>query len=240
MGHGLTGSTPQVDIGLALKGLTADPQWFKKYAIAGLFLLVPIVGPIAWLGWLRRVYEAAREGDFEFLPEIEFSEDLSLGIAPLVAMLNLMVPAMVMVFGVWIVAFGVLMVGSGVDQATDGSGVGGMIAGLTMLVLYGLMSVGILAINLLTPEIQRRGFNGEMTPLLSPGTSLRALVRSPGPYLMTLLGIFLANLIASVGVLACYIGMFLTMPMAMVVMARLLAQWDAVVTQAELRAGELS
>jgi len=230
--------TPQVDIGVVLKGLTSDPEWFKKYAMAGLVTLVPLVGMLVLVGWLRRVFEAARQGDYDTLPTLNFSEDLSRGVAPFVAVLNLLLPFIVGLVGFGIVGAVVGVVGSAVDQGTNGSGAGGLLTMVMMLAMYAFLFVGIIAMNLAMPEFQRRGYKGEMTPIFSPGVSFRAVKRNLKPYVMVIVGLFVANLMSGIGVFACYIGMFLTMPMGMVVMARLLAQWDAVVEQSEIQAGE--
>lgn len=229
---------PQVDIGAALKGLISDPDWLKKYVVAGLVMLIPLVGMLVLWGWLRRVFEAARQGDYDTLPTLNFSEDLSRGVAPFVALLNLLLPFMLGLMGFGLIGFVLTAVGTALNQGSNGSGAGSLLAVVVMTGMYCLMFVGIIVMNLAVPEFQRRGYNGEMTPIFSPGVSFRAVKRNPMPYLMTVVGMFLANLMSSIGVFACYIGMFLTMPMGMVVMARLLAQWDAVVEQSEIQAGE--
>ncbi len=223
----------RVEFGPALSGITSDPEWLKKYAMAGLFFLIPIAGPLAVLGWQRRIFEEARQGQTQMLPDLDFGNDISHGIPVLVAMLNLMVPMFVLIFGLMIVMAVFGAVGAGIDSATDNSGVGSLFTTLGMLGSYAIMMLAIMLMNLAVPEIQRRGFNGEMTPLLSPMISVRAIMANPSAYLMVIIGLFIANMIGSIGVFACYVGMFLTLPMAMVMVTRLLAQWDAVVEQSQ-------
>jgi len=232
-------AVPQVDLGLSFRGLTADPEWFKKYALIGLVLMIPVVGWIIWMGWLRRVYDLAKQGDIETLPELDLGEDLSYGLTPLLAALNLAVPAGVLMVCVWVAMMVLVLIGSAIDGGSNHGGAGGMIAGLGMLVLYPMMFILIIAMNVLVPELWRRGFNGEAMPLLSPMQSVHAIRRRLGAYFTVLLGMFVANMIASLGAFACYVGMFVTMPMGMVIVVRLLAQWDAVVEHARIEAGEL-
>ena len=93
--------------------------------------------------------------------------------------------------------------------------------------------VVIMGLQILIPEIQRRGYNGEMGPLFSPGASIRAVKSNPKAYFMTLIGLFVANFLGSLGAFACYIGMFLTLPFGHAMAAHILAQWDAIVQRSE-------
>ena len=90
-----------------------------------------------------------------------------------------------------------------------------------------------MGLQILIPEIQRRGYNGEMGPLFSPGASIRAVKSNPKAYFMTLIGLFVANFLGSLGAFACYIGMFLTLPFGHAMAAHILAQWDAIVQRSE-------
>ena len=240
MPEALPQATPQVDLGAAFRGLTADPDWLKKYAVAGIVLLIPVLGAVIWFGWLRRVYDQAVQGQFETLPAMDLGKDLSYGVTPVLAVMNLVVP-MLLVMGMAIGAMvALVMVGGAIDQGADGSGIGGVLTGLGMVVVYPLMFLVIILANLVTPELWRRGFNGETTPLLTPMPSVRAVSRRFSAYVMVLVGMFIANVVGSMGFVVCYVGVFLTMPMGMVIAMRLLAQWNAVVEHARLEAGDLA
>ncbi|RME27186.1 MAG: DUF4013 domain-containing protein [Deltaproteobacteria bacterium] len=219
----------QVDVGTALSGLTSDPDWLKKYALVGLFMLIPVVGPIAAMGWQRRVFEAARRGDTDTLPDLEFGEDIGRGVPVFVAMLNLALPIIVVGAIMAVLGIFVAILSGGIESATDNSGVGGLLGAVVMLGGYALMFVIIIAVSLFAPEIQRRGFRGEMAPLLSPGPSIAAIKNNLGAYGMVLVGLIVANFVSGLGAFACYVGVFFTMPIALVILARLIAQWDRVV-----------
>lgn len=228
---------PKVDLGLALQGMTSDPDWMKSCGTMGLLLLVPIVGPLVMFGWLRRIYDAARAGDFHSLPPPEPGPDMSRGLPVIAAMFNLALPVMVLGFGVWFLALLMSLFGAALQDLVGGSDLIALAMGLVGGLVWLCMMVVILAVNVLMPEVQRRGMNGEMLPLLQPRASIRALARDPGAYVTVLIGLFLANLVGSLGVFACYVGMFFTIPLSLTVVARLLAQWDAVVRHRELEAG---
>lgn len=228
MSSQLPARPPSVDLGPALRGLTSDPGWLKKYSIAGLCMLIPVAGPVALLGWTRRIYDASKAGDDESLPDVALGQDLRYGVAPFAAIMNLAVPAMVLAFFVWGVAFGMIF-WAGQGSGGELSDTAAQLLAVVLMLANFLFMAGIFVLNVLMPEFQRRGFNGETTPLLSVGTSVRAIMGSPGGFFTVIIGLFVANAISSVGVFVCYVGMIVSVPMAMAVYARLLAQWDDVV-----------
>lgn len=218
----------RLELGSSLSNLTADPQWLRRYATVGLVSLVPVVGMLALVGWQRRVYELAREGDQQTLPPLRLGADIGHGVPVFVALLNLLAPAMVLGAAL-LVVLGAISSLAAFASPEGQAGAGGAVAVVGMALAYLLVLAAGLGMNLLQPEIQRRGFNGDMMPLLAPGESIRAIRQNPGSYVMVLVSLFLANAIGALGAFACYLGLVVTLPMAMVVMARVIAQWDRVV-----------
>lgn len=222
-----------IDIGRAFSQLMADPDWFKKYALAGIMLLIPVVGPLVFLGWARRVYDAAKAGDDTRLPTVDFGNDLQYGIAPFVAALELAI----LVVATFVIVVMMAVVLPGGVAAILGSNpdnhvpevTGGLVLTVVWLLCFFLLLVVMVVSALVAPEVKRRGFNGEMLPLFKPGPSLRAIRRNLGPYLMLFLGGLIGGIIGSIGGVACYVGLFVTVPISNVFTARLLAQWDLIV-----------
>jgi len=212
-------SGPDIDIGAALEFAKADPDWIKKCGLHGLVLLIPIAGALSVLGWSRKVYEGAKAGD-RTLPDLDIGSEVSHGIAPLVALFNIM--AILLPVSIF------FAIGTGIGSAVGGE-MGGIISIVMLLLLFGMQLVVTLMMVVITPELQRRGYNGEMGPLFSPGASFRAIKANPKAYAMTALGLFVAQLISSIGMFACYIGMFITMPFGSAMAAHILAQWDGIV-----------
>jgi len=214
------------DLGAAIKMPFEDPQWISKGLIMGLiYMFVPVVGWLVVFGWCREIYERTRRGEAG-LPDLSFGRHMSEGVAPFVAVMNLMVPiiGMMMVFGVGIFALaGIAEVGG------DAAEVLGPLFSLGMIGFQMFFMLLIFGFQLLTPELMRRGFNGELGPLFSPGASLVAIKTQPMNYFITFLGMMVANIIGSLGMFACYVGMFVTMPLGLAMTAHLLAQWDRLV-----------
>lgn len=227
-------SGTSIDIGAALEFAKSDPDWIKKCAIHGAVLLIPIAGALALFGWGRKVYENARS-DERTLPDLDLGGEISYGIPPLVAMLNtvaITLPLM-LVFGIIMAVVGAGTGAVGGAVGGDAAGVVGLLGAGVSIIMWFVMMVTMLGIQVLIPEIQRRGFNGEMGPLFSPRASINAVKANPKAYLMTFIGLFVANFLGSLGAFACYIGMFVTLPFGHAMAAHILAQWDAIVQRSE-------
>jgi hypothetical protein len=221
--------TGKIDLGAALRYPFQDSGWFGKSALVGLILFIPIVGYLVMLGWMQRIYEGAKRGD-TILPSMDFGEDLSRGVKPFVAILNLALVSFVLIVIMQIIMMPIALLGAGLQEAGGGEVVG-VLMGLMMMVVNLLFFAVMIGINLLVPEIWRRGFHGEMGPLFSFGSSMRAIRKAIGPYLLVVLSMFVINMIGSLGVFACYIGMFVTLPLSLAMFAHLIAQWDGLVSE---------
>lgn len=223
-------ATQQIDIGAAFEFARRDPDWLTKYALHGLVLFIPVVGSLAYFGWGRRVYQQIQQGQEDALPELDLGGEIADGIPPFVTALNMVAVILPLVFLMQGLAIGGMVLG-GVASAAFGD-IGELLMGLVMLVLtlvfYALFFVTIIAANLIMPELQRRGYNGEMGPLFSIGRSLRIIRAHPSQYLMTFVGVLVANLVGSVGMVLCGVGAILTLSMGHAMAAHVLAQWNAI------------
>ena len=215
-----------IDIGAAFTYATSDPNWWKKMLVAGLCMFVPLLGWVVLFGWMRDIFLRVREGR-SGLPDIHFMNHMSLGWAPLVAILNSALISVPMVLPA-LCGAGLMVTGA----ETDNPGLESLgVVAMAMAQLF--IFVGSLALNFLMVELWRRGFHGEMGPALSFGSSLRHIKNHFVPCLMVFVGFIAANLVGVLGIALCYLGMFLTLPFAYVVQAHLIAQWDALVSGAQ-------
>lgn len=212
-----------MDFNRAIDFIRRDPEWMKKLLFAGLHMIVPIAGVLAVLGWQRRIFDGARVGQDE-LPQPDFMEDLKYGIDPFIAMLNVaivMIPLMMVLFGV---PFAIMMAGGAIggDAAQVVGAIGGILNILAMFVWF----LVVLVINVMMPELIRRGLRGERFPLFSPGASIAAIRSNVMPYVMLIVGSFVANFVGGIGIWLCCVGVFITQPAAMGAVGNLLGQWD--------------
>lgn len=215
------------DLSRAIKAPFQDPGWLNKSLIMGLILLIPFAGISVIFGWAREIYDRRLRGE-EGLPELHFGRQLSYGITPLLATLNigLVLFAALLALGAAGAAMGAVVqfLPSGtLSQAAQGLFTIAMFGSqfLAMALLFGLQFA--------LPELMRRGFRGEAGPLFSPAASIAAIRAQPTGYITTFVGLIVAHLIGASGMFICYVGAVLTMPLGYAITADLLAQWDRLV-----------
>ncbi|MFT4979409.1 MAG: hypothetical protein ACI8S6_005319 [Myxococcota bacterium] len=221
----------EIDLAAAFEFARSDSDWVMKYVTHGAITLVPVAGALVYFGWGRRIYQRVREGrGHEGLPALDFGGELSDGIAPFVALLNIFAIVMPLMMVGWGALFA-LGIGASILGDSGGGAVLGLVGMLGMLAFYAMMFVVMIGVQVISPELTRRGYNGEMTPLLSFGRSIRAIRAQPKMYMMTFIGILLGNMIGSLGGLLCGVGVIFTAPFGHAMAAHVLAQWDSVVSQ---------
>lgn len=214
-----------IDIAEALRYPFQDPAWLSKAAVAGLMMLVPVVGPFLLLGWKVEVYERARRGEAE-LPGISFGPQLGAGFK---VFLGLFSSIFLVVLAIGAMHAAILGAGAGVGyllQTLTGAeaamglslGVAYLITGLVHLLL-------IFGLNGLMPELYRRAFTGETFGLINPMPSVARVKGRAGVYLVVAVGMIVANLAGAMGMFACYLGLFVTLPLGYAASAHLIAQW---------------
>jgi hypothetical protein len=216
-----------IDLTNAFAYAFRDKDWFAKLAIHGLLMLIPILGSIIIMGWQRQAVEGLKAGDEE-LPRVDIGRSLSEGVAPFIAVLNAGIPMFLFAIGSMVLAM--VSVFAGIVLAEEmNQGIFVLFGVLIALVAYAGIFIAAIAMLIVMPELRRRGFHGEMFPLLSPGKSIRAWKAQPIGYLVVCVGFILTGFLGGLGVYACYVGMILTMPWAHATNANLLAQYDMLV-----------
>lgn len=225
---------PTVSLGSMFDLFSADPAWMRKIGTVGACTLIPLVGIFQTLGYGKRCYQHLQAGNAD-LPEPSLGEDIGAGFKTwLLTFLNIF-PAVLLLMGCWAgCSFGAAFGGAGLGAATSGdSGEPGALGGIVVLVGmlggYAVLLFGALVIGVLSVDLSRRLYNDESFPMFAPGASFGAIKRNPGAFVMTWLGLFIARMIGSMGVILCYVGVLLTLPLGMALSARVLAQWDKVV-----------
>ncbi|MBI3159983.1 MAG: DUF4013 domain-containing protein [Chloroflexi bacterium] len=215
-----------MDFGKALSFVTADKNWFKKLAMGGLFLLLGFTTPIV-VGWWVETIHRVSSNHAEPLPGWEdiggyFMKGLKLVGVGLVWML----PAFLLIGCALAV---VALSGQNLDFDTAQT-----LNTVVLICASGMYSLYFIALALLLLPLpglvaEGRGF-GE---LLRPNLAFGLFKKNAGGFLLTALaGGFLSNLIASVGVIACFIGVLITTPFGLAVYGHLMGQAHAKATGA--------
>jgi hypothetical protein len=216
---------PEIDLHAAVTYATADPDWVRKALIAGVVFFLPFVGPFILLGWQKRLVAQALTSPE--IPAIDFGPDLVEGLRVFLALLTTMAPAILVMIAVQCAGFAPALV------PIENDGVRTALAlASSLLILAGTATfmLLILCYQLLMPDLLRRIFRGETTPILSLGRSIDVIKRQPTPYVVAFVGITLAQMLGSLGVMACFVGLVLTYPLSLLVLSHVLAQWDRIAT----------
>ncbi len=212
-----------VDIGAAISYPMQTPDWWMRCAKTGLFMLIPIAGMVALMGWMKQIFEESRAGNATELPELDFGRHLSDGWRPFGAMFLTMM-TFYLIMGV---LFGSVMALIAIVGAIS-QDAANIVGGIAMLLAQLLNMVMILGLNAYIVEQWRLSLGGSLYPPASIVKSAKAVMAHPMPYVMTVVGLFLASMVGSLGFLACGVGMIVTLPAAWAVMAHLVGQWSRV------------
>ena len=175
------------------------------------------------MGWMRRIYDQVRAGQPGHLPEYDFGADLSRGWRPFGA---LFFTAMVLYLVIGVLFGGAALIGAGLGAVSPeaGQAVGPVLMVIAQLVYFAVL----MAFNVYMTEVWRVGLGGRLFPPAAIGETVKGVMAAPGPFLLAAVGIFVAGMVGSLGMFACFVGMLVTIPMAWAMMAHLVAQWQRV------------
>jgi hypothetical protein len=189
-----------------------DPNWMKKVLMGGLFLLIPIVGPMVAYGYMIRTMRQVADGNDSSLPEWDqFGDDLMTGLKAMVTVLGYVFPGFIIYFGAQIVGVILSAVGGHSDAV-------GTIAGLVMMAGM-CLGMPILMIGALLSPIGLLRFvdTGEIGAAFRFGEVLGFVKNNFVNILMALVVGFVGQFIAQFGIIACFIGVLFTMTWALMV-----------------------
>lgn len=193
-----------------------SPKWGMNLLLSAVCFIIPVVGPLVLNGWHITGFWARKdERDPAKFPDFDFglfSKYLERGLWPFLVSLVVavvLVPVLVIAMFVVMGVFGGLAGGSSNET-------GGILAMVGMLIAFGLYGVFMLAMLLVQVPLLLRA---TMTQDFKEAFNFAFLKHFIGVMWKELLIAALFMLVAGgvllvVGMLACYIGMFFTMPLA--------------------------
>jgi hypothetical protein len=188
-----------MDIGAIVKGPLQDKDWLSKCLIIGLIMLVPIAGSLNALGWTKTVYENLENGDTS-LPPGNFNY-IGKGWTMFLALLG----PILALFGLAILV--------GVAAAVTRSQIVGMLGQLVLMVL----NLGFSFVLYPTLSYRHLTENTGFGDAFDFG-GIMATVGKPN-FVMFAVCYFVGGLIGSLGMVACCLGIFLTLPLGMAIHA---------------------
>ena len=201
-----------MDLGLAFTYVFEDEEWVKKLLMGAVAALIPFIGWIPLLGWCILIARRVIRQDPEPLPDwSDLGGLFTLGlkgiviaiIASLIPMI-LAIPYVVLstiannsdaLFTIYSLCYGCFSLIYGIALA------------LALPAAYGILAD-----------------TDQLGDALNPG-KLIALVRAaPSAYLMALVGGIGASIVADLGVILCFVGIFFTVAYSVAIMGHLYGQ----------------
>jgi len=190
-----------MDFGKAFSFVFEDEDWVKKIAVGGLLSLIPVIGIFLVLGWGVEITKRVINGDTEVLPDwSDFGGYLSRGFMAFVIAFVFLLPVIL------------IQSCSSLPYLYEA-------ADETLLTIFTIVTVcfgclttiySIGAYLILPAAIARYAATGEVGAAFKLGEVFNMVKNNLGTYGMVLLGGILASLVASLGVIACAIGMLFT------------------------------
>jgi hypothetical protein len=172
-----------------------DPAWVGKIAVQGLILIIPIAGLIATAGWMLMTFDNIRAGRQELAPAgFHFSRGIGLFGAWLIYAVVLAIPGAI-----------VRGIGAGMDVNHDFTA-GGPFIGLGALLNFAAQLLLYFLLPSIIVMVYHHGFSGGMDVQgvwkLATGNLNNGLIAG--------LMMFVASIVAGLGLIACCIGVFFT------------------------------
>ena len=190
-----------MEFGLAFSFPFKDPDWIKKILIIGLVSLIPIVGPFVMMGWTLKITKNVIDHNPNALPELEFGADLKHGFMMLVIGFVYSLP--LTIFG------GIFAAITAFIDPNSSSGGGILIALIACFTLFALV-YGILLALLLPAAYGNFAAKDSLGAAFKIGELFGLVKAAPVAYLMVILGSIIGGFIASLGIIACIVGVIFT------------------------------
>jgi hypothetical protein len=208
-----------MDLTAALGAPFKDPAWMKKCAVAGVITFLPLVGLLAHLGWLERWYRTRLDGG-AVLPEPtdDLGGDIGRGFRFVLASVASFLPFFA-VSGV-----------AGIAAAVSGSLLEGEAAAMmsiaSSLLFAGLIVAISLGFAVSMPAVAHQHIVRGRTWVWSGFGEMWARIRSaPMAVLLAIAGMMIANTVAQLGVIACFVGVILTSAVGQAMTFAVYAEW---------------
>ncbi len=198
-----------MDLEAMIKAPLRDADWAKKCLLIGLFALIPIAGFLNLMGWMKDIYRRVKAGDTTLPPpSLDY---IGSGWSLFVALLPIAVFPICIAFA-----------GAGLAIAHQPR----------LLPLLQAINIPIsLFLNVVfVPTLVYRhvvhgsGFGGAF----DFGAIKRTWMTNPGNFLTFAVVYFCASMIGSLGMIACCVGIFFTLPFSLAIHANVIKGFEDV------------
>lgn len=209
-----------MEFGRAFTFVFEDEEWIKKVLLAGVILLIPVIGWLAVGGWLVEIVRRVIAKDPNPLPDwSDFGGYIGKGFQAFVIAFVYELPLLLLQGCLQ----GAILLVSDPSVGSDET--------VTTLVTiaslcFGCISLlyGIFMGFVLPAALGNFAAQGSLGAGFRFGEVFGLVKAAPGAYLIVLLGGFVASIVASLGVIACIVGVLFTSAYAYAVVGHLSGQ----------------
>ncbi|MEL7636683.1 MAG: DUF4013 domain-containing protein [Anaerolineaceae bacterium] len=203
-----------MNFGKAFTFIFDDERWFDKLIVPILVSLIPIVGMMAFTGYLLRTIKNVVQNEIDPLPDFQFGDDLGRGFRFFLVGLVYSLP-MMLVVGIMTIP----LMGLNNTDSVSPLGVIVLILGGLLLLAYGLVMMLIQPIamaNFAVKDTLASGFE--------LGSFFKRLGNNFTAWLLVIAGMILASIISPMGSIVFGIGAFITTAYSQLMVAHLSGQ----------------
>lgn len=208
-----------MDFGKAFGYVFEDPKWLGKVLLGGVITLIPLLGQFIVGGYSLKVAHNVARGSATPLPDWgEFGDALVRGLKGWVINLVYSLPA-ALLYGI---AAAITGVGAAITSDSEGRGGTGGLVGLCLfpLVFVLFLICALASLNALARFVA----TDDWTEAFKFNEVINSLRSSISPAIMLLLLAIVAGLVASLGIIACGVGLLFTWFYAQLVVGHGLGQ----------------
>jgi hypothetical protein len=204
-----------MDFGKAFTFVFEDEDWLKKIALGGLLSLIPVIGIFLVIGYGFEVTKRVIKGDAEVLPDwSDFGGYLTKGFLVFLIVFVYLLPVIL------------IQACTSIPFLFDKPGDTLTAIFTIVTICFGCFTFlySLVAYLVLPAAVGRYAATGELGEAFKLGAIFGMVKDNLGTYGMVLLGGIVASLVASLGSIACLIGVLFTMVYSMAVNGHLWGQ----------------
>jgi len=187
-----------------------SPDWLGTMVLQALILIIPIIGQIALLGWLLATVDNLRAGRQQLAPAGFY---LGRGIALF---------GVELIYGIALFIIPGIIEGIGSAMLSQGTGAGGALVALSVLLYVAASLLLAFLLPVLILRTSEFGFGGGM----DVGAVWQQATADVAQTVVAALLVWVAGIIAGIGIVACFVGVFLTSVYAHAVMAGVVSWYE--------------
>ncbi len=209
-----------MNFGQAFTYVFEDPDWAKKVLIPALIAIIPLVGQIFLHGWSLDIARRVIQKNPRPLPDLDFGRQFVDGLKGFVIGLVYAIPVIIITIPITIASSTISSAGP--NQAPT--------AATTIATLVSVCCGGLIFLYSILLAFYLPAAYGNFAAGGNLGAGFRfaeifGLLRaSPGAYLIVFLGLIVSGFIGGLGVIACGIGVVVTLAYSMAVNGHLYGQ----------------